>query len=302
MAESTNPVEIVIEHPAPEVSLIIPSLNGYREGNVPKLLAQIKDQDFKSLEAIIVKGVRPNGRARDEGVRRAKGKYYVFIDDDCLLGGTDLIRKLIEPFEDPAKKIGMTGASYLIPDNASLFEKKVAEQLPRMHCPVIQLTTESDMVCHACLAVPASIYRETGGESRTLVSGTDPDFKARVRKAGYKIVLVGNAWVTMPTHQNLKQLCKRAYSTGKNSAFVQLTSPADVYLSTEKLGEELTPRSLPERILHTLRRCFQALLKGHWLFLIDRICYAAGYATLVILNGVKDLRSKNDRDSSLRSE
>ena len=37
----------------PKVSVIIPSLDGFRDGNVEKLISDIKSQSFKSVEIIL---------------------------------------------------------------------------------------------------------------------------------------------------------------------------------------------------------------------------------------------------------
>jgi hypothetical protein len=66
-------------------AIVIPSVR--RE--VERLLADLERQSVR-LPAIVVVGVRPNGRARNEGVRRALASdpsidTFVFIDDDARL-------------------------------------------------------------------------------------------------------------------------------------------------------------------------------------------------------------------------
>ncbi len=271
-------VVCLIPHSFPLVSVIIPSLDGYREGNVPRLVQAIRDLSFKNLELLIVKGIRPNGRARDEGVKAARGKYYVFMDDDVAIGTSNLMDALIAPFSNPAERIGMTGASYRLPPEASDFQKKVARQIPRVECPTVDKITESDMVCHACLAVPASVYREVGGEDRELISGTDPDFKARIREQGYKVVLAPNTFVYMPTYKNFNELCRKAFTTGCASALTQRVYPGLVFDSSTQLeGKVSSPANLGLRILRSCLQFFLAALKGHTLFIASRTCYAFGY-------------------------
>lgn len=268
-----------VSHPEPLVSMIIPSLDGYRQGNVPKLVEQVRAAHFESCELILVEGVRPNGKARDEGVRNAKGKFYIFLDDDVTLGSKNIVEALIRPFlQDREGKIGLTGASYLLPPDAGAFQKKVAAQIPRVECPVVSKPTESDMVCHACLAVSAEVYRKAGGENRELASGTDPDFKERIRRQGYRVLLVPNAWVYMPTYKNFSDLCRKAWSAGKNSALTQALFPHRVHFSAENLQERPSAfPGLPGRIYSSLRKIFAALLKGHWLYIANRSGYALGY-------------------------
>ena len=58
----------------PKVSVIIPSLDGYRDGNVPRLLEDISRQSYRKLEVFVVKAVKPCGRAHNHGAQRAKGR------------------------------------------------------------------------------------------------------------------------------------------------------------------------------------------------------------------------------------
>ena len=55
------------------LSVIIPSLSGMVPPSIPK---------DSRLEVIVVNGVRPVGRARNEGLRRATGEYIAWVDAD----------------------------------------------------------------------------------------------------------------------------------------------------------------------------------------------------------------------------
>ncbi len=273
--------EVVIarSHPSPKVSVIIPSLDGYRGGNVPGMMNDLADTGYESLEILIVKGVRPNGRARDEGVKRASGKYYIFLDDDVRIGPKSLVQSLIEPFEKYPNVIGITGASYLLPTDAPAFQKWVARELPRVECPISATMIESDMVCHACLAVPAEVYKKSGGESRVLESGTDPDFKARIRALGYQVVIVPQTWVWMPAFANYGELCRKSFQTGRNSCRMQREHPADIHPSGTRLEESQVKRiTRSKRIQSYLKIMGNDLLQGRWLALSNRICYLSGFA------------------------
>lgn len=60
-----------------KLSVIVPSLTG----EVPQSLrTQVSER--KDVEVVVVKGVSPVGRARNEGLDRAKGDYVAWVDDD----------------------------------------------------------------------------------------------------------------------------------------------------------------------------------------------------------------------------
>ncbi len=59
-----------------KISLIVPSLKGTLPEGVP---------DDSRVEVVLVKGVSPLGRARNEGLRRATGDWIAWADDDDAL-------------------------------------------------------------------------------------------------------------------------------------------------------------------------------------------------------------------------
>ena len=78
-----------------------------------------------------MRGVRPNGKARNHGVAQTTAPLLVFVDDDTLLGDEHVIANLVGPLlADPA--IGVTGASKLLPPDAPRFQRWVAREVPRI--------------------------------------------------------------------------------------------------------------------------------------------------------------------------
>jgi len=90
-------VRLVRAKENPLVSVIIPSLDGHRSGNVEKLLTDLEQQTVQDFEILMPIGIKPNGKARNEGVRKAKGRYLVCIDDDVRLGHERVIENLLAP-------------------------------------------------------------------------------------------------------------------------------------------------------------------------------------------------------------
>ena len=209
----------------PKVSVIIPSLDGYRDGNVPKLLADLKKQTVKDVEVVVIKGVSPNGHARNEGVKKAQGEFLVFIDDDARLGQNNVIENLIKPFEVNTR-IGMTGASILLVKNASWLQRRYAKLRPSgFHGPVVDKITDSDLAQHTCCVMPAKVYREVGGESDDLITGTDNDLRQRLHRAGYRVVLVPDTIVYHIPPTELRQIIKICWRSGLGLAYAWRRHP-----------------------------------------------------------------------------
>ena len=58
----------------PKISVIIPTLDGHRNGLFPLLLEQLSEQTFQDFETIVIKGDPLQGRAINTAVDISKGK------------------------------------------------------------------------------------------------------------------------------------------------------------------------------------------------------------------------------------
>jgi len=189
------PVLMLQSHPAPRLSVIIPSRDGFADGNVERLVAALRSQErIEEAEILLVVGERPNGHARNVGVARSRGPLLVFMDDDARLRGRRVLVELLAPLEGApgiaAGAIGMTGSATALPPEANRFQRLQAARLPRTVFPEVDRITETDMAHHLCCALPRPVWDAMGGESDTLETGTDVDLRFRLRRLGLRIVVV----------------------------------------------------------------------------------------------------------------
>ncbi|MDO8137899.1 MAG: glycosyltransferase [Candidatus Brocadiales bacterium] len=206
-----------------KVSVIVPTLDGSCSGNVERLLGDIKRQTVKDLEVILIKGVRPNGRARNEGVKKAQGDYLVFMDDDTILGHERVIENLIAPLERD-EKIGMTGASPMYPKDLPWLPKAFARIRGR-EFPVVKEIVDTDYAQHACCALPKEVYEEVGWESDDLITGTDDDLRQRLHRAGYRVVIVPETWVYRLIEADFSGILRKSFKMGLGSAYTYKVHP-----------------------------------------------------------------------------
>lgn len=263
--------------PIPKVSVVIPSLDGDRGGNVAQLLSDLQTQTHPPFEILIVVGVRPNGRARNRGAERVSGELVVFLDDDVEIQQPTLIQEIVSVFTSAPDRIGATGPAQCLPSAGNEFQKRVAEQLERCVVPVVPSAVESDMVTHACLAMPLALYRAVGGEHEDSPRGTDPDLRARLRQSGRQVVLTPRTSIGHPPPGDLRALVKTAYRNGKGSALVARLFP-EMCLPTAPNGSADVsnhPHSIRERMTGFIHRTASAFRTRSYY----RIAYEAAYAT-----------------------
>lgn len=260
------------------VSIIIPSRDGIRGGAVPRLVEALNRQTYANRECIVVKGVSPQGRAINEGVSQSAGELLVIMDDDAFPAADDIIERLVNAVED-RNGIGMAGASIIISDQSSPFQRRAAEQFPRFNTPVVDSIMKSDMACHGCCLIPRAVFEEVGGEREDIIRGLDPDLRSRIRAAGYDVVLVPSTAVYHPLPETYAALLRLFFRNGFGSSYTRKYHPECVIETHEDVddGTFRERRSFPYRIARFPVRLVNALARGQWLRFSAYCSYAAGY-------------------------
>ncbi len=268
-----------IEDKAPRVSVIIPSLDGFRDGCVPRLLESVKRQTFRDYEVHVVKGVAPQGKAINQGVAQSRGDILIILDDDSTLAEDSVFQRLVDVLDADAG-IGLAGASIVLPPDAAPFQRRAADQFPRFHTPVVGEVTDSDLACHGCCAIPRAVFDAVGGEREDLLRGLDPDLRVRLREAGYRVVLAPHTRIYHPLPENRRKLLRIFFRNGFGSAYARKFQPESVYETHEELHSgAFRPRtSFAFRLARFPFRLVKATIQGQWLRFIAYVSYALGYA------------------------
>jgi len=263
---------------APRVSIVIPSLDGHRDGCVPRLLESIEAQTFQDFEVQLVKGVAPQGKAINEGAARAQGDILLIVDDDSRLADGSVIEKLVRTLDGDAS-IGMAGASIVLPPDATPFQRRASRQFPRFNTPVVETVTDSDLACHGCCAIPAALFEQVGREREDILRGLDPDLRIRLRDAGYRVVLAPHARVYHPLPNGWRPLLRTFFRNGFGSAYAHKFHPDAVYETHEALdARDFRPRTrLPYRLVRFPFRLAKALVQGKFIRFGAYCAYACGY-------------------------
>jgi len=269
----------IAQSETPVVSVIIPSLDGDRGGNVRLLLDDLNQQTFQDLEIIIVSGIRPQGKAINQAAAEAGGEFLLVIDDDIRPGSPDVIQNLVTVLREHPD-VGLAGASIVPPTDGSWLQRRLAHEMPRFSMPLVKRITDSDMPCHGCCAISAKLFHEIGREIEVAPRGLDPDLRRRVREHGRRIVLAPNSVAYHPLPTTFGAVMKMFYRNGRSSAFLQRHYPHLVAETPEAVycrsGTENT--SLRMRALRFPLRWLGRVLRGHIIRAIGELAYATGYA------------------------
>ncbi|MFQ5576183.1 MAG: glycosyltransferase [Anaerolineae bacterium] len=200
------------------ISIIIPTLNKNVDGLRKALLAQTWPPD----EVVVIRGVRPAGRARELGVSLTRGDILLFVDDDAYPGGGNLVEQLVRPLlADPT--IGVTGAARILPAGVSWFQRRIAAEIPRVVNVVPDASLETNpplggyghsLITTTCCAMRRAVYQQAGGFCPDLPTGEDTDLFHRIRRLGYRFVLAPKVWVEHPAPDNLGCLLRKYFAYG----------------------------------------------------------------------------------------
>lgn len=261
----------------PQVSVILPTSDGYRHGILPKLLAQVRQQTFQDFEVIVVKGDTRQGRAINLGAALARGEILLTLDDDALLGHTRVFEQLVATLR-AHPEIGMAGVSNLVPDAAPWLVRAAMEQIPRRSSPLVHTITDSDLAEHGCLAMRAALFREVGGENELIPRGLDPYLRREFRRAGTRVVVIPDAWMHHLPPASFRVLVRQFWRNGVQSAYCAKRYPQWVIETPETHTNTFAERvPFMGRALRYLGRLLYAVGRGQMVYLVTLVVYAAGY-------------------------
>ncbi len=225
-----------------DVSIILLTKNG---GNrLKELMESIKAQNFRGrLETVAVDSgseddtleilesynarifrIKPedfhHSKTRNYGASKSKGKVLVYLTQDALPVGTDLLKNLLSPLNDEdvavaygrqianlhAKMVDTFFYSYFYPN-----EKKVLNEIHTEDAK--KFFMENIFVSDVCSAIKKDVWEQLKFSDDVHMS-EDKDFALRVLKAGYEIVYEPEAAVYHSHEYSLGSLFTRRFKDG----------------------------------------------------------------------------------------
>jgi len=260
----------------PELSVIIPTRDGYRLGKFPKLLDQIRQQSFQEYELIIVKGDSRQGRAINTGAALAKGEFLLTLDDDTSLPDNETFQKLVTVMKSHPD-IGMAGGNNTIPEWATHFVKRVMQQVPRRSWEPVAEITDSDLAEHGCLIMRVAEFKALGGENELIPRGLDPYLRQVFREAGKRVVVVPHVIYHHLPPDTWSKLIRQFFRNGRQAAYTNRHYPQWVIETPSSHGEFVPRVPLWQRILRYPLRVLSSVFAGQWIWLLCQVCYVTGF-------------------------
>lgn len=212
----------------PLLSVVVPSLSGRAD----RARASLATQTVSDWELVVVTGVRPAARARNEGVARAAADLVLFLDDDTELGHERVLEQMLAAVEPP--DVGVVGTSKSLPPDSNWLQRRIGIEVPRAVTPVLDESIDSNppldsygytLVATMCCLVRRECFERIGGFDEDLVTGEDPDFFYRVRRAGYRLRVPANCWVTHAPPATLRVLLQKSFMYGVGHAHESRLEP-----------------------------------------------------------------------------
>lgn len=237
-----------------EFSVIIPVYN--RPQEVEEILSSLTTQSFKDFEVIVVDDgssircdrivdlfrdrltieyfFKPNagpGPSRNFGFSHARGNYFVVFDSDCILpphyfqtviesiainhwdawGGPD---KAHSKFTLKQRAMAYTMSSVLTTGGIRGGKKHMGWFQPRSFN----------------MGISRNVFEATGGFKFDRYA-EDIEFSIRMKKAGYKVGLIPDAFVYHKRRVSFRQFFRQVHNFGKGRALIGRVHPGEIKIS-----------------------------------------------------------------------
>ena len=258
------------------LSVVIPTIDGYRGGYFLKLLTQIGCQNLKKFEVIVVRGDSRQGRAINTAAALAQGKYLLTLDDDTSLPDPKTFSKLVAVMTNHPK-IGIAGGNNIIPPDANFFVRRVMQELPRRSWEPAKEIIDSDLAEHPCMIMRTEEFKLIGGENELIPRGLDPYLRHEFRKLKKRVVVVPEVIYYHLPPGNISKLLLQFYRNGRQAAYTNRNYPQWVIETPARHGNFKVRQSFTFRCLRFPFRLMRALATGKPIWFLCEVIYAFGF-------------------------
>ncbi len=236
---------------SPKYSVVIPVYN--RPDELDELLLSLTEQTFRNFEVIIVEDgsqvtsesvyekysaklsiqyfYKPNsgpGPSRNIGFQQAKGEYFVVFDSDCILPSTyfEIVEKCLssealdawggpdrghDKFTPLQQAMAFTMSSLLTTGGIRGGKNQASRFQPRSFN----------------MGISRAVFEKTGGFNFDR-QAEDIELSIRIRKAGFRVGLIPEAFVYHKRRTTLRQFYLQVMGFGRGRALVGKIHPEEI--------------------------------------------------------------------------
>lgn len=181
-------------------------------------------QRFATVKQIINEKNLGLARSMNVGLKAAQGEILIVLHADCIPETEAWIAQMVAPFDDP--KVGAVVSQRVIADRSRLtFPERLFDSIaPQQFLNTAGKTRRTRFFRDKCDAYRAGVMKELGyfDDQNYFIAGEDTDLSMKMRRAGYEILLSGEARIryVFSSHQrSLKSvLVKKSLQYGGAAA------------------------------------------------------------------------------------
>lgn len=220
------------------VSIVIPTLNA--EQHIRNLLESLLSQTVRSeilvidsssrdrtveiaqslriRTELIGRDVFDHGGTRNLGVAMTSGDIVVFLTQDVVPAGRDLIGNLVQPFQD--ERVALSYGRQVAKADATPVERFTrsfnypGEPHIKGRADVEKLGIKTFYCSNACSAIRRRAFDEVGGFPSPIIMNEDMMMAAKLIIRGYSIAYQSSAAVFHSHNYSLLEQCRRYFDIG----------------------------------------------------------------------------------------
>ena len=254
-----------------------------------EILKSINVLDFsrKNFEVITEEGENAS-RNRNNAIKKSKGEYVVFLDDDATIEKNYLV--LLDNFIKEYPEVGIVGGPQISPKEANFFQELSGIALTsnfgafrvnkRYMKKDFSLEGDETSLTSANLCIKKSVLEQIGNFNENLYPGEDPELIQRAKKSNIKIAYNPEMIIFHKRRENFISFTKQIFLYG----FVR---PTKDKLNQEKKWFFLIPSFFSLYLLF-----LTTLVLISKLFILPLLAYIILAIVFAIIDSVQNKKGK----------